>query len=268
MTDLNSFHSEQLIETKLAWEDLILNKKTLNSVKGIEVWLNNNTTLNGEWNIKDISKPGYKVMFHGPSGTGKTLTANLLGKYTKHHVYRVDLSSVVSKYISETEKNLSKIFDNAISKGWILFFDEADALFGKRAKVKDSHDRYANQEISYLLQRIEAYPGLVILSFNFKSNLDTSFTKRFQSVVEFKLPSFKERLALWKNYFPKNIELQKTITLEKLAEKYQVTGANIVNIIQNSRLKSLTKKSKIIQKSDLLEGINKEYQKEGKKLNL
>ena len=268
MTDLNSFHPEQLTETKLTWKDLILNKKTLNSVKEIEVWLNYNKTINGEWNIKNISKPGYKVLFHGPSGTGKTLAASLLGKYSKHHVYRVDLSLIVSKYIGETEKNLSKIFDNAISKGWILFFDEADALFGKRTKVRDAHDRYANQEISYLLQRIEAYPGLIILSSNFKSNLDPSFTRRLQSVVEFKLPGFKERLALWKNYFPKNIALQKTITLEKLAEKYPVTGANIVNVVRYSSLKAMSDNNKTIQKSDLLRGIKQEYKKKGKDINL
>ena len=205
MTDLNFFRPKQLIETKLAWEDLILNHKTLNSVKQIEIWLKNSKTSNDGWNIKNRSKPGYKVVFQGPSGTGKTLTASLLGKYTKHDVYQIDLTLVTSKYIGETEKNLSKIFDKAITKGWILFFDEADALFGKRTKVQDSQDRYANQEVAYLLERIEAYPGLIILSSNFKSNLDAAFTRRIQTVIEFKLPTVKERLALWKNNIANNL---------------------------------------------------------------
>ena len=267
-TNLYSFPSAQLVKTELKWNDLVLNEKTLDQVKEIEVWLNNSESSIRDWNIKSNSKLGNMVLFSGPSGTGKTLTANLLGKYTQHDVYRIDLSLVLSKYIGETEKNLSHIFDKAAGKNWILFFDEADALFGKRSNIQDSHDRYANQEVSYLLQRIESYPGLVILSSNLKSNIDTAFISRFNSVLEFELPTFKQRLALWQNNFSKNIALQKTITLEKLAEKYPVTGANIVNVVRYSSLKAMTNKNKTIQKSDILEGIKKEYQKQKKNLNL
>ncbi|WP_372756903.1 ATP-binding protein [Mariniflexile sp.] len=258
----------ELIDTDLEWSDLILNSKTLDHIKEIETWLKYNDVLLNDWKMKSRIKPGYRVMFHGAPGTGKTLTANLLGKYTNRDVYRIDLSLVVSKYIGETEKNLSKLFDKAKSKDWILFFDEADALFGKRTNVRDAHDKYANQEVSYLLQRIEAHPGLVILASNFKGNIDTAFTRRFQSVIEFELPTSEERLALWKNNLPKSIPLEKSISLETLAKKHEITGANIVNIIQHACLKTIAEKHSDIQHSYLLEGIKKEYQKEGKSLNL
>jgi SpoVK/Ycf46/Vps4 family AAA+-type ATPase len=135
------------------------------------------------------TEQGYRALFHGPPGTGKTLTAALVGKEFDIPVYRIDLSMVVSKYIGETEKNLELLFDRAEKKGWILFFDEADALFGKRTDVKDAHDRFTNQEVSYLLQRIEDYNGLVILATNMKSNIDEAFIRRLHLVIHFPLPS-------------------------------------------------------------------------------
>ena len=265
---MSSDFPAQRIETDLEWNDLILSKKTLDHIKEIEIWLKYNEILLKDWNMKSRIKPGYRVMFHGPPGTGKTLTANLLGKYTNKDVYRIDLSLVVSKYIGETEKNLSKLFDKAKSKDWILFFDEADAIFGKRTNVRDAHDKYANQEVSYLLQRIESHPGLVILASNFKSNIDTAFTRRFQSMIEFELPTYKERFALWQSNLPKNIPLQQAMSLQELSKKYPLTGANIVNIVQYACLKTIAAKHNNIQQSYILEGIKKEYQKEGKTLNL
>ena len=135
--------------------------------------------------MKKVLKPGFKALFHGLPGTGKTLTAMLIGKKTGLDIYRVDLSQMVSKYIGETEKNLAKVFDKAEHKNWILFFDEGDALFGKRTNTKDAHDRYANQQVSYLLQRIEEYDGLVILATNLKNNIDDAFLRRFQSIIHF-----------------------------------------------------------------------------------
>lgn len=216
--------------------------------------------------MKGIIKPGYRVMFYGPPGTGKTLTASLLGKYTDKDVYRIDLSMVVSKYIGETEKNLSSLFDKAINKDWILFFDEADSIFGKRTNVRDAHDKYANQEVSYLLQRIEAHPGLVILASNFKNNIDTAFTRRFQSIIEFEIPTRVERLRLWQNNLPKNIPLEEDMSLDTLARKYSITGANIVNIIQYACLRTLANQDTRIREEYLIEGIRKEYMKEGKTL--
>ncbi|MFD2567826.1 ATP-binding protein [Pseudotenacibaculum haliotis] len=255
-----------LIETNLDWDDLILKPKTMDEIKEIEVWLQHNQTLLNDWNMKGIIKPGYRVMFYGAPGTGKTLTASLLGKYTNKDVYRIDLSMVVSKYIGETEKNLSSLFDKAINKDWILFFDEADSIFGKRTNVRDAHDKYANQEVSYLLQRIEAHPGLVILASNLKNNIDTAFTRRFQSIIEFEIPTHTERLRLWKNNLPKKIPLEKSLSLEELSRKYSITGANIVNIIQYACLKTLADDEKEIKEKHLVEGIRKEYIKEGKTL--
>jgi len=265
---LSSDFPAQLIETDLVWEDLILNKKTLEQIKEIETWLNYNHILLQDWKMKSKIKPGFRVMFYGPPGTGKTLTANLLGKYTNRDVYRIDLSLVVSKYIGETEKNLSKLFNKAQSKDWILFFDEADALFGKRTNVRDAHDKYANQEVSYLLQRIELHPGLVILASNFKGNIDSAFTRRFQSMIEFDLPSATERLELWKNNLPKTVSIEASVSLDELAKKYEITGANIVNIVQHACLKTIAGKHKCIQKVHIIDGIKKEYQKEGKSVQL
>jgi AAA+ superfamily predicted ATPase len=255
-----------LINTQMEWDDLILTRKTLDEIKEIETWLQHNETLMNDWNMKSIIKPGYRVMFYGPPGTGKTLTASLLGKYTNKDVYRIDLSMVVSKYIGETEKNLSSLFDKAINKDWILFFDEADSIFGKRTNVRDAHDKYANQEVSYLLQRIEAHPGLVILASNFKNNIDTAFTRRFQSIIEFEIPTHQERLRLWQNNLPNGIQLEDKLSLESLARKYSITGANIVNIIQYACLKTLSKEENVIREKYLIEGIRKEYLKEGKTL--
>ncbi|MWB94633.1 AAA family ATPase [Flavobacterium sp. GA093] len=261
---LSSVFPAQLIETSLEWDDLVLNTTTLNYIKEIETWLKFNEILLHEWDMKSKIKPGFRVMFYGAPGTGKTLTASLLGKYTQRDVYRIDLSMVISKYIGETEKNLSSLFDKAADKDWILFFDEADAVFGKRTNVRDAHDKYANQEVSYLLQRIENHPGLVILASNFKANIDTAFTRRFQSIIEFEVPSYRERLLLWQNNLPKGIRIDDDVNLNELSKKYDITGANIVNIIQYACLRTLEDENETINLHHLLQGIKKEYAKEGK----
>ncbi len=258
-----NFPAEE-INTELNWEDLILENKTLEEIKEIETWLLHNDTLLNEWGMKGIIKPGYRVMFYGAPGTGKTLTAMLMGKYTKRAVYRIDLSMVVSKYIGETEKNLGVLFNKAANKDWILFFDEADAIFGKRTSVKDAHDKYANQEVSYLLQRIEAHPGLVILASNLKNNIDAAFTRRFQSIIEFKTPNYDERLKLWQNNLPKGIQLENKVSLEDISQRYEITGANIVNVVQHACLQKLKKSESAILLDDIVQGIKKEYVKEGK----
>lgn len=261
---LNKEFPAALIETDMTWDNLVLNGETLNEVKEIETWLEHNQTILNDWGMSGIIKPGYRVMFYGPPGTGKTLTASLLGKYTNRDVYRIDLSMVVSKYIGETEKNLGKLFDKAEHKDWILFFDEADAIFGKRTSVRDAHDRYANQEVSYLLQRIEAHPGLVILASNFKSNIDAAFSRRFHAIIQYKLPNQNERKQLWENTLPVGIPLAEDVSIDKLASMYEVTGANIVNIVQYACLQKLKNQSDAIQLADLLKGIQKEYLKEDK----
>jgi len=218
--------------------------------------------------MKRWIKPGYRALFHGPPGTGKTLTALIVGKKTGRDVFRIDLSMVVSKFIGETEKNLSQLFERAKNKDWILFFDEADALFGKRTNVRDAHDKYANQEVAYLLQRIESHNGLIILASNFKSNIDEAFIRRFQSVIYFPLPSATERLMLWKKTLPvrDGLEIPTDEELMAIAKKYEITGAGIVNAVQFCCLESLAAKSGQITLSQIKSGIEREYMKEGKVL--
>ncbi len=261
---LSSDFPAERITTELEWDDLILNDKTMTGIKEIETWLKFNDELLVGWKMHGKIKPGFRVLFHGPPGTGKTMTACLLGKYTGRDVFRIDLSMVVSKYIGETEKNLSGLFDKAANKEWILFFDEADSVFGKRTNVRDAHDKYANQEVSYLLQRIESHAGLVILASNMKSNIDSSFTRRFNSIIEFDNPDAAERLKLWKNYLPQVAKIDKKVNIEEIARTYHLTGANIINVIQFAALRTLEKSSKTILAEDLMKGIQKEYEKEGK----
>ncbi len=252
------------IETKLEWSDLVLDEDTANQVEEILTWIEHGHTLMDKWGMNKRTMPGFRCLFHGPSGTGKTLTAGLIGKLTNREVYKVDLSMVISKYIGETEKNLARIFDKAENKGWILFFDEADALFGKRTSISDAHDRYANQEVSYLLQKVEDYDGLVILATNFKSNLDEAFARRFQSIIHFPVPKPAQRLKLWENAISPEAILDKDINLNQIANKYEVTGGSIMNIVRFASLKAISNGENIIKNKDLQEGIIREFRKEGK----
>jgi hypothetical protein len=250
------------IETKMTWDDLVLNSYTLNQINDIQNWMKHSATVLMDEVLGKKLKPGYRALFYGPSGTGKTLTATLLGKQFQKDVYRIDLSQIVSKYIGETEKNLEKVFLKAENKDWILFFDEADALFGKRTNVKDSHDRYANQEVSYLLQRVEDYPGLIILASNFKSNIDEAFIRRFHTMIHFPLPNAAERLILWEKMMPASYKPEPAVNLKELASKYDLTGAAILNIIYHATLRCLSNKDEFIRLPDMLEAIRLEYKKE------
>lgn len=254
----------QRITTGQEWNDLVLEEEVLQHVEEIKIWLTVGNQMLEEWELKKKMKPGYRCLFYGPSGTGKTFTASLLGKYTGHEVFRIDLSLVVSKYIGETEKNLSKIFERAESHNWILFFDEADALFGKRTQIKDAHDRYANQEVSYLLQRVEDYPGLVILSTNLKSNIDEAFARRFQNVVHFPMPDAEKRERLWHNTFSPHTRLEPTIDLAEVARRYTLSGGAILNVVMYASLMAKSRNSSLISGEELLRGIRRELHKEGK----
>lgn len=253
----------QLLETQMDWNDLVLQEKTLTEVNNILVWMDHNETLLNDFNMKDKIKPGYKVMFFGAPGVGKTLTASLMGKHTGKDVYRIDLSLVISKYIGETEKNLSQLFNKAKNKDWILFFDEADAIFGKRTGVRDAHDKYANQEVSFLLQRIELHDGLVILASNYRSNIDKAFTRRFQSIIEFESPGIPERHQLWEKYIPEAF-LDENLDLQTISEQYEVTGANIVNIVQYACLQVLAAGGEKLTNEILIKAIQREFLKEGR----
>jgi AAA+ superfamily predicted ATPase len=250
------------ITTAMTWDDLVLNSHTQNQLNDIVVWVKHNETLMQDAVMKRKIKPGYKALFHGPPGTGKTLTASLLGNHLNKDVYRIDLSQVVSKYIGETEKNLETIFVKAINKSWILFFDEADALFGKRTEVRSSNDRYANQEVSYLLQRIEDFPGLVILASNLKGNIDEAFLRRFHTIIHFAVPNPGERLILWEKSIPTTYQLDPAIDLKKIADKYELSGAAILNVIHYAALQAISKNDKFMRMDDIIEAMRKEYRKE------
>ncbi|MBN1209718.1 MAG: ATP-binding protein [Myxococcaceae bacterium] len=252
------------LSSALTWEDLVLESFVMNQIAEIRAWMESGETLLDGWGLRRKLGAGYRCLFHGPPGTGKTLTAALLGKQAGRDVFRVDLSLVVSKYIGETEKNLENVFRHAEHQDCILFFDEADALFGKRTSVSNAHDRYANQEVSYLLQRLEDFEGLVILASNLKANLDDAFLRRFQSVVHFPMPKPAERLRLWKGAFSSVCTLEPRINLTEIAERYELAGGSILNVVRYCSLMALQRKSQEIHLSELQEGIRREYQKEGK----
>ena len=193
-----------------------------------------------------------------------TLTASLMGKSTGKDVYKIDISMISSKWIGETEKNLAKIFDTAETKDWILFFDEADSIFGKRTSKGGSNEKQSNQEISYLLQRTEEYPGIVILASNLLGNIDDAFIRRFQSMIHFKIPTWTERLKLWEKAFNSTISIESEIDLKEISKKFEVAGGAIVNVLKFCSIKAAQRKSKVILKHELLEGIKYELLKEGK----
>src|SRR5690606_21450777 len=161
-------------------------------------------------------------------------------------------------------KNLARVFARAEDKDWLLFFDEADALFGKRTQVRDAHDRYANQEVAYLLQRVESFSGLVILASNFRSNIDDAFLRRFQSVIHFPKPSIEERQRLWAKLLPAKAALADDVNLKLLCHRHELTGANIANVVQYACLQALTRGESTLRLADIQVGIDREYQKEGK----
>ena len=264
--NFNSDFPARLIQTKLTWEHLVLPAATLEHLEEIKHWMLHGQRLLHDWEMSQKLRPGFTSLFYGPPGTGKTLSACLLGRHCGCDVYKIDLSMITSKYIGETEKNLSKIFDLAEHKNWILFFDEADALFGKRTKVDDAHDRFANQEVSFLLQRIEEFNGVVILASNLKTNIDDAFIRRFQSVIYFPVPKPAERLCLWKNAFSPKAVLEPKIDFSRIAEKYDLTGGTIMNVVRYSSLKALSRNDNLILLEDVEDGIRKEFFKEGRSL--
>jgi hypothetical protein len=224
----------QRIEALSTWEDIVLPEAQLESLRNIAIHVRQRARVYQQWGFaaKGERGLGISALFAGASGTGKTMAAEVLAHKLELDLYRVDLSQVVSKYIGETEKNLRRIFDAAEHGAAILLFDEADALFGKRSEVKDSHDRFANIEVSYLLQRMEAFHGLAVLTTNLKSALDPAFLRRIRFVVDFPFPGATERAAIWRRVFPPSTPTE-GLDAEQLA-KLAVAGGNIRNIALNS----------------------------------
>lgn len=257
----------QKITTNMEWEDIVLDSNVMSQIEEINSWLYHGNTLMEDWGLKKILKPGYRALFYGPPGTGKTLAVTLLGKTTGRDVYKIDLSMIVSKYIGETEKNLARIFDIAQHKNWILFFDEADALFGKRTAANSSNDRHANQQTAYLLQRIEDFPGTVILASNLKANMDDAFTRRFQAMIHFKMPTAKERYEIWQNAFSGTCTLHSDIDLWRIAEDYEIAGGAIINVLRYCALSAIKRGDSVVIKRELMNGLKKEYKKDNKTLS-
>lgn len=251
------------ISTSLDWSDLVVAHDVLDEVGAINAWIRHGSTLLNDWGLAKSIKPGYRSLFYGPPGTGKTLTATLIGKQAGADVYRIDLSMVVSKFIGETEKNLANVFDQAQNRHWILFFDEADALFGKRTETSSSNDRYANQEVSYLLQRVEDFPGVVILATNLKANIDEAFARRFQSLVYFPMPDAEQRLRLWRGMTDGRCRITDDVDLDALAQDHELSGGAIANVIRHAALCALRTDRDAIGRDDLLQGIRKELIKDG-----
>lgn len=266
--EYNAGFPARRITTPLEWEDLVLPYHLKEELDDMICWIKYQTEIREQWQLNKIIKQGFRCLFYGPPGTGKTLTATLLGKQNDMDVYRIDLSMIVSKYIGETEKNLAKIFDKAEHQNWILFFDEADALFGQRTETQSSNDRHANQEVAYLLQRIEDFPGIVILATNLKENIDEAFFRRFQSTLYFPMPDERLRYQLWKQMIPsawlKNgeEELLQSIT------SYTLSGGNMVNIIQTCAIQLHQQGHHQLTLDMMKKAIRKELIKEGQLLEV
>lgn len=250
----------QRINSSTGWNDLILPEKERGILSDIAAHVRQRTTVYERWGFaaKGQRGLGMSVLFAGASGTGKTMAAEVLANELKLDLYRIDLSSVVSKYIGETEKNLRRVFDAAEGSGAILLFDEADALFGKRSEVKDSHDRHANIEVGYLLQRMESYRGLAILTTNLKGSLDQAFLRRLRFIVQFPFPDMNQRAEIWQRVFPDRVPTQ-GLNYKKLA-KLGVAGGNIKNIALNAAFIAADAGEAVGMKH-ILEAVKGEYMK-------
>jgi AAA+ superfamily predicted ATPase len=253
------------IEPIYGWDDIILPSDPLAQLREICQRVAQRQRVMGAWGFegKLSHGKGVSALFSGPPGTGKTMAAEVIARELGLDLFKVDLAAVVSKYIGETEKNLERIFTAAADANAILFFDEADALFGKRSEVRDAHDRYANIEISYLLQRMELYEGLVILATNLRQHIDDAFTRRLQFVVEFPFPDEGDRRRIWQGCFPATAPRDPAIDLEQLARRFRLSGANISNIVLGAAFLAAADDTRIGM-DHLLAATRREYQKMGK----
>jgi ATP-dependent 26S proteasome regulatory subunit len=252
------------IKPRYRLEDIVLPPDRLRQLRDVCNAVEHRSMVQDEWGFGarlSLGK-GLSLLFAGPSGTGKTMAAEVLACELGLDLYKIDVSSVVSKYIGETEKNLARIFAEAETSNAILFFDEADALFGKRSEVRDSHDRYANIEISYLLQRIEECEGVVILATNFRKNMDDAFVRRIYSTIEFPQPGADDRLIIWRNVWPRNTP-RGELDLEFMARRFELTGGNIRNIALASAFLG-AEDGGCVRMEHLIRATWQEFQKTGK----
>lgn len=255
----------QRIEPKAAWDDLVLPPTQMQALRNVAVHVRRRARVYDDWGFADKCARGLGIsaLFSGASGTGKTMAAEVLAGELHLDLYRIDLSAMVSKYIGETEKNLRRVFDAAEDGGAILLFDEADALFGKRSDVKDSHDRYANIEVSYLLQRMETYRGLAVLTTNMKSALDKAFLRRLRFIVQFPFPDAAQRAEIWRRIFPIQTPTE-GLDAAKLA-RLNLAGGNIRNIALNATFLAADAGEEV-RMTHLLSAARSEYAKLEKSL--
>jgi AAA+ superfamily predicted ATPase len=247
------------------WDDLVLTPGTRARVQEFSVAIRQRHVVFAEWGFGErLGHSGSLVaLFAGPSGTGKTMTAGVIAAELDIDLYKVDLSGLVSKYIGETEKNLDRVFDVARKANAMLFFDEADALFGKRSEVKDAHDRYANIETAYLLQKLEEHPGVVILATNVKRNIDEAFSRRLQYVIEFPLPDVRERERLWRGMFPQAAPLRDDVDFSFLARQFPLSGGHIRNVALDAAF--LAAQAVVpIDMRQIVQALARQYAKQGK----
>ena len=254
----------QPVNTVFDWSDIVLPEDTLEKIKNIPCHVTHSSTVMEEWDYARRMPYGHGVtaLFAGRSGTGKTMSAQIIAKELDINLYQVDLSKVVSKYIGETEKNLDQVFDAAEKSNAVLLFNEADALFGKRTEVKDSHDRHANIEVAYLLQRMENYSGLVILTTNLRQNMDKAFMRRLRFVIDFPDPGVLEREQIWRKVFPQNAPLADDINFALLARRIELSGGNIQQIAIKAAFSAVKDGSSITMKH-IAEATSDELQKLG-----
>jgi hypothetical protein len=253
------------ITPRYGWEDIVLPSDQVALLREIVATVRGRPVVLEDWGLgrKLVSGQGVTILFAGPPGTGKTMAAEIIAGELGLDLFKIDLSTVVSKYIGETEKNLERIFAEAERSNAILFFDEADALFGKRSEVRDSHDRYANIEISYLLQRMEAYDGVTILATNLRANLDEAFTRRLQFAVDFPFPEEKDRLRIWQTLFPPDVPREPDLDFGLLARRFKLAGGSIRNIIVSSAYLAASNGS-LVTMAHLLHSTRRELQKMGR----
>jgi Winged helix domain, variant/ATPase family associated with various cellular activities (AAA) len=252
------------IEPRHGWSDIVLPTESLAQLREICQQITNRDRVLGDWGFdrKLSGGKGTSALFAGPSGTGKTMAAEIIANELGLNLYKIDLSQIVSKYIGETEKNLDAVFTAAEDVNSVLFFDEADALFGKRSEVRDSHDRYANIEISYLLQKMEQYEGVAILATNLRQNLDESFVRRLAFTVHFPFPDEADRHRIWTRIWPKEIPLREDVDIDFMSHKFKLSGGNIQNVALAAAFLAAADNSSVTMPY-LLKATRREFQKMG-----
>jgi hypothetical protein len=256
------------IKPRYSWKSIVLPPSRVQQLREICDQVQHAVTVYDGWGFQGraAGTHGLSALFAGQSGTGKTMAAEIIANELGLELFKVDLSSVVSKYIGETEKNLAVIFDEATQSNAILFFDEADALFGKRSEVKDSHDRYANIETGYLLQRMEAYDGIAILASNLRQNLDEAFTRRLDFMIDFPFPEEDDRLRIWQVSFPEGAPLAEDVDLVEISNRYRMAGGNIRNAAMASAFLAAGEGTACIEMRHIMHAVWREHQKMGRLL--